>query len=91
MDTIKEVNSAIMYGTFTNQQLDSIIDAVKFRRTAVARENANTLRIGSDVYFISNRNGRKYQGKLEAIKIKNAIVNTALGKYRVPLNMIAAV
>jgi hypothetical protein len=40
------------------------------------------------VSFVSNRNGQKYSGTVDSIKIKNAIVATPMGRYRVPCNML---
>ena len=85
---IAQVNSAIMHGGFTNDQLDSILSAIKFAREQIRREVRRELRIGCTVSFISNRNGQKYSGKVDSIKIKNAIVVTPLGRYRVPCNML---
>jgi hypothetical protein len=85
---IAQVNSAIMHGNFTNDQLDSILSAIKFAREQIRKEVRRELRIGCTVSFISNRNGQKYSGKVDSIKIKNAIVVTPLGRYRVPCNML---
>jgi hypothetical protein len=91
MATIKDVNSAIMQGDFTNEELDSIISAVKFRRGQIAKQNKRSFTIGSQVKFTSNRNGVTYTGVVEKIAIKNIIVRTPLGGYRVPANMLEAV
>ena len=37
--SIQDVNSAIMFGSFTNEQLESVAAAVKYRRSQIAREN----------------------------------------------------
>jgi hypothetical protein len=85
---INQINSAIMHGEFTNDQLDSILMAVKFRRGLITREVKRELAPGATVSFVSNRNGQKYIGRVESIKIKNAVVTTGLGRYRVPCNML---
>jgi hypothetical protein len=85
---ISQVNSAIMHSGFTNEQLDSVLSAIKFAREQIRREVRRELRIGCTVSFVSNRNGQKYSGKVDAIKIKNAIVTTPIGRYRVPCNML---
>ena len=79
---IAQINSAIMHGGFTNDQLDSILSAIKFAREQIRREVRRELRIGCTVSFVSNRNGQKYSGKVDSIKIKNAIVVTPLGRCR---------
>jgi K+-transporting ATPase A subunit len=85
---INQINSAIMHGNFTNDQLDAVLQAVKFAREQLRKEVRRELRIGCTVSFISNRNGQKYSGKVDSIKIKNAIVTTPMGRYRVPCNML---
>lgn len=87
---ITQINQEIMTGNFTNADLDTVHEAVKYARSKLIRQAARTLRIGDQVKFTSNRNGRTYQGELKEIKIKNAIVQTAFGRYRVPMNMLEA-
>ena len=87
---VMEINTEILQGGFTNEQLNSITDAVRFARARLADQTKRTLRVGSQVKFTSNRNGSVYKGTLESIKIKNAIVATQMGRYRVPMNMLEA-
>ena len=42
MKTIQEVNSAIMFGTWTNVELSSMIDAVKWARHQLTRNVKNS-------------------------------------------------
>lgn len=88
---ITQVNHAILHGDFTNEQLDSILSAVKFRRGTIAQDNKRNLTIGTRVKFTSNRNGQTYTGTVSKIKIKYILVNTPLGRYNVPANMLEAV
>jgi hypothetical protein len=88
---VMEINTEILQGGFTNEQLNSITDAVRFARARLADQTKRTLRVGSQVKFTSNRNGSVYKGTLESIKIKNAIVATQMGRYKVPMNMLEAV
>ena len=87
---IMEINTAILQGGFTNEQLNSINDAVRFARARLGDQVRRELRIGEMVQFKSNRNGMVYKGTLESIKIKNAVVATSLGRYKVPMNMLEA-
>ena len=87
---ISQINSAILQGNFTNEQLNSILDAVKFARTQLRDQVRRELKIGELVQFKSTRNGMVYKGTLESIKIKNAIVETPVGRYKVPMNMLEA-
>jgi hypothetical protein len=84
-----DIARAVIAGQFTTDQLTTIADAVKFARAQLARQVANTLTPGAQVRF-SGR-GQSYQGTLESIKIKNAVVATPQGRFRVPMSMLVAV
>jgi hypothetical protein len=88
---INTINGAIMRGGYSNDDLNSIMDAVKFARSKLGRAKLRSFGVGDSVKFTSNRNGRVYQGVVEGVKIKNVIVNTSLGRFRVPANMLEAV
>jgi hypothetical protein len=85
---INTINGAIMRGGYSNDDLNSIMDAVKFARSQLGRAKLRSFGIGDAVKFTSNKNGRTYQGVVEGVKIKNVIVNTAMGRFRVPANML---
>ena len=87
---IQEINQAIMFGEFTNVELESMIDAIKFARASIANINKNQFRVGSTVKFRSNRNGVTYTGTVEKVKIKYTLVRTNAGLYNVPANMLEA-
>ena len=87
---IKAVNAAIVSGIYTNDDLNSIVDAIKFARAQLTRQTTRTLRIGDTVKFTSNRNGRTYTGTVDKIKIKFVLVNTPQGRYNVPASMLEA-
>ena len=91
LSTIQQINSAIMFGNFTNVELASIIDAVKFARTQLAKQTTRALRPGDTVKFTSNRNGVTYRGVVDKVKIKYVLVNTPQGRYNVPASMLEAV
>lgn len=91
MATIQEINQSIMFGNLTNDQLNSIIGAVKFARTQLLQQNKRSLRIGSDVKFVSSRTGQYVIGKVTSIKTKNVIVAAGLTNWRVPANLLEVV
>jgi hypothetical protein len=88
---IKAINSAIMYGDFTNDQLTSIIDAVKYARAQLTLRAKRSLLLGDTVKFTSNRNGRTYTGTVRKIAIKYITVDTGQMLFKVPANMLEAV
>ena len=89
--SIQTVNNEILAGNFTNEQLSSIIDAVKFARARLTETNKRSLRIGASVRFTSNKNGMTYNGTVDKIAIKFVTVRTPQGLWRVPANMLEAV
>ena len=88
---IKQINTAIIQGSFTNDQLSSSIDAVKFSRARLTEINKRSLRIGDSVSFTSSKTGRTMQGTVMKIAIKFVTVKTNMGLWRVPANMLSPV
>ena len=88
---IKDVNSAIMFGNFSNDELTSIIDAVKFARAQLTQKTKRSLMLGDTVKFTSNRNGMTYRGTVRKIAIKYITVDTGSVLFKVPANMLEAV
>jgi ribosomal protein L35AE/L33A len=92
VNSIQDINSAIIAGRFSNQDLNSVIDAVKFARAQLTRQNKASLMLGDTVQFTSNRTGRTMQGTVQKIAIKFVTVNTpGQGLWRVPASMLTAV
>jgi len=87
---IGTINAAIMRGGWTNDELTSMIDAIKFARAQLGKAKLRSFARGDAVKFTSQRNGRTYTGVVEDVKIKNVVVNTQLGRFRVPANMLEA-
>ena len=88
---IKAINTAIIGGTFTNEQLNSIIDAVKYARTKLGNANKRTIKVGAKVAFESSKLGRRVEGTVTKVAIKNITVDTPNGAWRVPANMLEVV
>jgi hypothetical protein len=89
--SIQEINRAIISGVFTNDDLNSIVDAIKYARAQLTKQNKRTFRLGDQVKFTSNRNGMTYVGTVRKVKIKYILVNTPGGLFNVPANMLEAV
>ena len=88
---IKQINTAILQGTFTNTQLNSIIDAVKFARSRLAQQTKRELMIGDNVNFTSTKTGMNMTGFVTKIAIKYVTVKTINGLWRVPANMLTKI
>jgi hypothetical protein len=91
MLTIQEVNSAIMLQTWTNTELSSMIDAVKWNRDHLAKQIKRSIRTGDNVEFTSSKTGRAMRGFVTKVAIKYVTVNTGLGLWKVPANMLTVV
>jgi hypothetical protein len=91
MRTVQEINQAIMSGDFTNTELSLIIDAVKWRRTTLARLTKASLAVGDNVNFTSSKTGKNVTGVVIKIAIKYVTVKTITGLWRVPANMLSKV
>ena len=85
---VSQINTAIIQGTFTNDELTSMIDAVKFARSKLTNRVKFTISNGSKVKFTSSKNGITYSGTEEKMAIKFATVNTGQGRWKVPMNML---
>jgi small-conductance mechanosensitive channel len=88
---IRQVNQAIMFGKWTNVELSSMIDAVKWARASLAKSVKNQLSIGEQVQFTSSKNGMTYTGTVSKIAIKYVTVTTPQGLWRVPASMLSPV
>lgn len=86
---IKQINTAIMLGTWTNVELSSMIDAVKWNRAQLGNQLKRAFTVGSAVKF-TLKSGIVMTGTVNSIAIKNVSVNTSGGRYKVPASMLEA-
>jgi hypothetical protein len=91
MLSIQEVNRAIMLQTWTNVELSSMIDAVKWNREQLSKRIKRSIGVGDNVEFTSSKTGRLTRGFVTKVAIKYVTVNTGMGLWRVPANMLSVV
>lgn len=84
--TANQVRTAIMTGGFTNEDLEAIIESIKYRRSQIAKQKINTFKVGARVKWYG-RNGHM-TGTVSKIGVKNLVISTAQGAWRVPANML---
>ena len=89
MDVL-QINQAIMFGTWTNVELTSMIDAVKWNKAQLTRAVKNSIKPGQMVKFTSSKTGRTMVGDVTKIAVKYVTVRTPAGMWRVPANMLEA-
>ena len=88
---ITQINTAIIQGTWTNTELSSMIDAVKFARARLADVSKRSLMLGDNVQFTSTKTGQTMTGFVTKIAIKYVTVKTLGGLWRVPANMLTKI
>jgi hypothetical protein len=88
---VKEINTAIISANFTNTELDSIQDAIRFAKSRIASQLSVTLGKGSKVSLSHAKLGGRVFGTVLKVKIKKADVKLDSGlTYTVPLAMLTA-
>ena len=87
---VKEINTAILTGTFTNDELTSIVEAVKVSKGMLSNKNKRAFGVGSRVKFAVTRTGETLEGSVTKVAIKFVSVNTGRGIWKVPANMLIA-
>jgi len=89
--TIQEVNTAIMFGNFTNDQRTSIVNAVQYARAQLGKQKIRTFTKGDTVKFTSaKRGGLVVQGTVTKVAIKYVTVKDGAMLWKVPANMLEA-
>ena len=91
MNTITEVTHSIMFGEFTNDELNAITQALKYRRTQLSKQAKRDMAPGIAVKFYHPKQGRDITGTVNRIKQKYILVDTAQGRYNVPANLLETV
>ena len=80
-----------MLQTWTNTELSSMIDAVRWNKDQLAKQIKRSISIGDNVEFTSSKTGRLTRGFVTKVAIKYVTVNTGMGLWRVPANMLKLV
>jgi hypothetical protein len=91
MNTINDVTQAIMFGNFSNEDLEAVSQAIRYRRTQLSKEAKRSMAPGVAVKFYHPRQGRDITGTVNRIKQKYILVDTAQGRYNVPANLLETV
>ena len=83
---------ADIYAIQTNDELNQIVEAIKLKRTHLAKTMARSFSKGDLVQFRS-KTGGTVKGSVVKVNIKYVIVDAAIGgaRYRVPASMLESV
>jgi hypothetical protein len=88
---VDRINTAIISGNLTNDELSTVIEAVRYARAQLGKRSIRALSIGDNVNFNSAKLGRNVTGVVTKIAIKYVTVKTATGLWRVPASMLTVV
>jgi len=91
MADLRNILVGIRSGDLNNEDLNLIIEAVKFARKQLAQTAKRDLKIGDNVNFTSTKTGQNVTGVVTKIAIKYVTVRTVNGLWRVPANMLTRV
>jgi hypothetical protein len=87
---LNQIKADILTANLTNAELQELMETVQYARAQLGKSVKRQLQPGAAVSFVSNRSGQRVLGTVERVAIKNIVVRTAQGLYRVPANMIEA-
>lgn len=82
----KQICESIISNKMSNDDLNLIVDAIKFARHRLIQQAKSQLRIGDRVKWTSTSSPGR--GVIKKIAIKYVIVDTGIGLYKVPANKL---
>ena len=85
---LNQIKAEILTAQLTNSELQELIETVQYARAQLGKTVKRQLQPGVSVSFVSNRSGQRVLGTVERVAIKNVVVRTHQGLYRVPANML---
>jgi len=85
------IASTIIAGNYTNDELNTIQEAIKYAKTRLGKNRIRSLMLGDNVNFTSTRTGRNTTGTVYKIAQKYVTVRTLDGLWKVPANMLALI
>jgi len=86
--SVAKINELILTSELTDADINSIVESIKYVRSRNARLNLRTFRVGDAVQFTSSRSRQTIRGTVKKIAIKNIVIDTPQGAWRVPANMV---
>lgn len=70
----------------SNEELNSLAEFIRMRRQQLTKQTVRSVSKGTKVTFTSR--GKVYNGTVMDVKIKNLVVETQYGRYRVPASIV---
>ena len=84
----KQITSAIISNTWTNEELNTMVEAIRFARSGLTKTVARTLQVGTRVRYESSRQGCMVDGEITKVALKYATVRSNGQLWKVPMNML---
>jgi hypothetical protein len=84
----KLIISSILTDGYSNDELNSIIEAIKYARAQLGKQKKHQFRVGSAVKFRNSRTGQTVYGTVAKIGIKNVKVKSGFTMWNVPAAML---
>ena len=93
LSDIQQINRAIMFGTWTDVELRSMADAIRFSQINLRKQVKRNLDVGVQVRWVSTKNPSGATGKVTKIAIKYVTVrNDRDGAlWKIPAKMLEVV
>jgi len=90
---IQQVNRAIMFGTWTDVELRSMADAIRFNQASLRKQVKRRLDVGVQVCWTSSKNPSGATGVVKKIAIKYVTVRHDRDGtlWKIPANMLEIV
>lgn len=90
----QQIVQQIMFGNFSNEELNGIVEAIKFARASITKANIRTIRAGTSVQFTSSKTGKNITGEVTKVGRKFLVVREhgmSYGNWKVPANMVEVI
>jgi len=87
---IQQINSSIMFGKWTDVELRSMADAIRFSQINLRKQVKRNLDVGVRVRWVSTKNPSGATGTVKKIAIKYVTVRNDRdgGLWKIPANML---
>ena len=90
----QQVCQQIMFGNFTNEELNGIAQAIQFARASITKANISSIRAGAHVEWKSSKTGKTVTGEVTKVGRKFVVVREhgmSFSNWRVPANMLTVI
>ena len=89
--SLATITRDIINGDYSNDELNKMVEAIKFARAQITKQNRRSLVVGTRVKFTSSRTGGDITGTVDKVAIKYITVRSTTGLWKVPASMLTAV